>query len=264
VTAAPEQPRARVVILGWHDATPRHLRAVARLHEARGDVVLPMLSDAGRSLSRPGGFEARGRAQAHTIARAHAERALPLVFHSFSNAGFWTLSSILDALARDHRVVLDAHRGTILDSAPGFPERISASFTARTAPMAFLPALLGRLGRPRAHQHRILSPVLGALFGLWHLSAPRQIAFMQSAPARVRAVHRPHGSRPARPILAIWGGADVLVPREHVEAFLIGAEGEQIPVTRLYFPSSAHVRHLVAHRAAYEIAVRELMSSALR
>ncbi len=260
----PHAPRARVVILGWHDATPRHLRAVARLHEARGDVALPQLSEAGRSLAHPGGFEARGRAQAEAIARAHAERALPLVFHSFSNAGFWTLSAILHALARDHRAVLESHRGTILDSAPGFPERIDAAFTARTAPMAFLPGLLGRFGRPRAHHHRILSPLLGALFGLWHLASPRQIAFMQGALTRVRAEHRPHGSRPAVPILAIWGGADALVEREHVEAFLARAEAEQIPVSRLFFPGSVHVRHLVAHRAAYESAVRDFMSSALR
>lgn len=259
----PREPRVRVVILGWHDATERHLRAVARLHEAHGAVTVPIVSGAGRALRSRGGFEREGHAHAAALARAHAERPLPLVFHSFSNAGFWTLSAILDALGREHPAVLDAHRASILDSAPGFPERIGVAFTARTAPMAFLPGLLVRLGRAPAHRHRVLSPLLAAFFGLWHLAAPRQIAFMQSAPARVRAAHRAEGSRPARPILAIWGGADELVPAAHVEAFLARAEAEGIPTTRLFLPTSGHVRHLVTHRATYDRAVRELLDHVL-
>jgi hypothetical protein len=251
----------RVVLLGWHDATPRHLRAVARMHESHGHLVTTILSEAGKDLSLPHGFRDRGRRLAASLARDHEARPLPLVFHSFSNAGFWTLSAILDALVERHPFVLDAHRATILDSAPGFPESVTAAFTARTAPMAFLPGLLARLGRPPAHHHPLLEPPLRVLFGLWHLAAPLQVRFMESAPRRVRAAHAPTAERAARPILAIWGGADVLVEPRYVEAFLARCEAEHIPVSRCYFPTSAHVRHFVAHRAAYDQAVGSLLAS---
>jgi hypothetical protein len=155
------------VVLGWHDATERHLRAVARMHEARGDRVQLVQSASGGALSRPHGFRDEGRRLAARLARTHEAEPLPLVFHAFSNAGFWTLSSILDALADAHPFTLDAHAATILDSAPGLPESVTASFTARTAPMAFLPGLLVRLGLPPAHRHPWLGPPLQAFFGLW-------------------------------------------------------------------------------------------------
>jgi hypothetical protein len=46
------------------------------------------------------------------------------------------------------------------------------------------------------------------------------------------------------------------VAREHVEAFLDRCEAESVPVERLFFERSEHVRHLVSHRAVYEKAVR--------
>jgi hypothetical protein len=251
------------VVLGWHDATLRHLRAVARMHALRADRVELVQSASGRALSTPRGFRDEGRRLAARLARVHEAEPLPLVFHAFSNAGFWTLSAILDALAAAHPFTLDAHVATILDSAPGFPESVSASFTARTAPMAFLPGLLVRLGLPPAHRHRWLEPPLRAFFGLWHLLSPVQVRFMESAPRRVRARHAPVPTRPARPVLAVWGGADVLVEARYVEAFLVRCEAEAIPVTRLFFPTSAHVRHFVAHRAAYETAVRDFLARAV-
>ncbi|GAB4200039.1 MAG: hypothetical protein OHK0013_10730 [Sandaracinaceae bacterium] len=261
IPQAPRAPGHRVVVLGWHDATLRHLRTVARMHELRGDRVEVVQSQSGRALSTPHGLRDEGRRLAARLARAHEVEPLPLVFHSFSNAGFWTLSATLDALACAHPFTLDAHVATILDSAPGFPESVSASFTMRTAPMAFLPGLLARLGLPPAHHHPIFEPPLRAFFGLWHVLSPIQVRFMERAPQRVRAAHAATPSRAARPLLAIWGGADVLVEPRFVDAFLARCEAEAIPVTRLFFPASAHVRHFVAHRAAYETAVRDFLAA---
>ena len=249
--------RLRVLVLGWHDATPRHLRAVARLYGADEHVVHPVLSESGRSLTRRGGFEAEGRAHARALARAHELDPRPLLVHSFSNAGFWTLASMLDALGREHPFVLDRHVGTIFDSAPGFDEAMTVQFTARTAPMAFLPGILARLGRTPRHTHPLLTPLLSTFFGAWHLLAPSQIAFMRGALQTVRDAHRATANRAALPLLSIWGGADRLVEPRYVERFLDRCAADGIPVDRLYFPDSAHVRHLVAHRAAYERAVRE-------
>jgi fermentation-respiration switch protein FrsA (DUF1100 family) len=84
---------------------------------------------------------------------------------------------------------------------------------------------------------------------------------MESAPRRIRGHHVPKPGRPARPVLAVWGGAEALVEPRYVEAFLARCEAEAIPVTRLFFPDSAHVRHFVAHRAAYEAAVRGFLAA---
>lgn len=253
----------RVLLLGWHDATPRHLRAVARLYEPLGHVVHAVVTSSGRSLARRGGFAEEGRRQAAALSRAHELSPRPLVVHSFSNAGFWTFAAILEAL-EEHPFVRDAHVGTILDSSPGFPEDFDAAFTARTAPMAFLPGLLARAGRAPRHTHPLWSPVLGGLFGLWHLAAPTQIAFMQRALRVVREAHAPAADRAARPMLAIWGGADRLVERAHVEAFLERTESSGVPLARLYFEGSDHVRHLVSHRAVYEKAVRGFVARVTR
>lgn len=248
--------RLRVLVLGWHDATPRHLRAVARLHTSEGHVVHPVLSESGRSLAQRGGFEVEGRAHARALARAHELDPRPLLVHSFSNAGFWTFAAMLRALALEHPFVLDRHVGTILDSAPGFDEVMSVSFTRRTAPMAFLPGLLARLGRAPRHTHPILTPALSVFFGAWHLLAPSQIGFMRGALGVVREAHLPRVDRAALPILGIWGGEDRLVEPRYVEAFLDRAEAEGVPVERTFFPDSVHVRHLVTHRAMYERTVR--------
>ncbi len=260
--------RLRVLVLGWHDATPRHLRAVARLHTIDGHVVTPVLSGSGRALARRGGFRDEGRMHARALARAHELEPRGLLVHSFSNAGFWTYAAILDALAREHPFVLDAHVGTILDSAPGFAEDMDAAFTARTAPMAFLPGLRRALRGldPRASAspperepdaHPLLTPLLSLFFGAWHVLAPSQIAFMRSALATVREAHSANADRAALPLLGIWGGADRLVEPRYVEAFLDRCEADRVPVERLFFPDSLHVRHLVSHRAAYERAVRD-------
>ena len=240
--------RFRVVLLGWHDATERHLRSIAHVHAAHGRAVLPFLSDAASSLSKRRGFLEHGERVASALAKAHAELPLPIVFHSFSNAGLWSLAGLLDALKLHHPALLDAHIATILDSAPGFPEHFDWRFTARTAPLAFVPGLLHRMKRPIAHRHPLLSPTLALLFGLWHVLAPEQVRFMARAPRRIRDAHR--GT--TKPLLIVYGGQDELVPAEDVERFAMRAEQEGLVVARLYFPTSRHVRHIVQHRREYD------------
>lgn len=241
-------PQVRVVLLGWHDATERHLRSIANVHAAHGREVLPFLSDAAGSLSRKNGFLEHGNRLAEELAQAHAALPLPIVFHSFSNAGLWSLAGLLDALKTHHPALLDAHIATVLDSAPGFPEHFDWRFTARTAPLAFVPGLLHRMKRPVAHRHPVLSPTLAVLFGLWHVLAPQQIRFMARAPRRIRDAHR--GT--TKPLLIVYGGQDELVLPEDVEHFAIRAEQEGLRVERLYFPTSRHVRHIVQHRREYD------------
>ena len=251
-----ERP-VRVVVLGWHDATERHLRSIANFHAAHGRAVLPFLSDASGSLSRQRGFVEHGEKLAETLAAAHAKEALPIVFHSFSNAGLWSLAGLLDALAAHHPALLHAHVATLLDSAPGFPEHFDWAFTARTAPLAFVPGFLHRMKRPIAYHHPLLSPALAAFFGLWHVLAPAQIRFMARAPRRIRDAHR--GTQ--KPLLLLYGGLDELVPADEVERFAARALEEGIRLERAYFPSSKHVRHIVQHRRDYDAHVTAFLAS---
>lgn len=195
-----------------------------------------------RAMGRAGGWQEEGDALARRLARAHAERPLPLVVHAFSNAGFWTTVALLEQLSPGLRA---AHVATVIDSAPGFPPRVSPLFTARYATRAMLPAVLERLGLPASHSHPILGPPFAAFLFGWHLIASAQVRFMENSLARMRDAHR------HTPLMLVWGGRDELVRAEYVEAFGDDCERAGVPLTRLYFPEGDHVRHFVAHRRDY-------------
>lgn len=231
----PERPPARVLILGWHGSTERQLRAIARWHEGRGARAEIVITPTFRTMGLRGAWAAFGEALARKVDAGEGE----LVIHAFSNAGFWTMSALLDAMhTRPTRV--------IVDSAPGFPaDHISPLFTARYATMAMLPSLLAQLKRPPRTFHPLLTPPLATFFAGWHLIARRQVRFMASGQSRVIA------KLAGVPLLAIWSDADALIPEEHVVRFLDRAAQAGVRVERLHFVDSAHVRHFVQHRAEY-------------
>jgi hypothetical protein len=225
--------RGRALILGWHASTERQLRGIARWYEARGFETRTVITPTFRTMGLPGAWRAFGEKLARDV-----DEKRPLVIHAFSNAGFWTMSALLDAMAMPPARV-------IIDSAPGFPEKIPMWMTAKFATAAMMPGLLASLGRRPRSFHPLLTPPIAFFFGAWHLVARRQIAFMQSGQQRV--IDRLRDV----PLLAIWSDADTLVPAEHVGAFLDRAERGGVRVERLHFEDSAHVRHFVQHRAEY-------------
>lgn len=227
------------LVLGWHASTERQLRPIVRWYESRGFVARTVITPTFRAMGVPGAWRAFGVKVAKTI-----DRDRPLVIHAFSNAGFWTMSALLDAMPF-------APARVIVDSAPGFPEKIPMWITAKFATAAMLPGLLASLGRRPRSFHPILSPPIAMFFGAWHLIARGSIAFMESGQRRVIEKLRPTGHREGVPMLTIWSDADALVPAEHVRAFVDRAEHEGVKIERLHFTDSAHVRHFVQHRAAY-------------
>lgn len=235
----------RALVLGWHGSRERHLRAIGRHHASRGADVIARAPRTFRAMGAPGGWE---REAAPIAAEILARDPRPMVIHAFSNAGFWSARAILDALGERAKLV-----GTILDSAPGFPEQPSFRFTARYAGRAMLPSLLEALGQRPALTHPLLTPPVSAFLGAWHLLARGQVRFMASSQARMVELH--HGL----PLLAIYGGADELVPARYVEAFLDRGELAGMSIERLFFPDGLHVRHFVAHRAAYLGAIDRLL-----
>lgn len=250
---------ARVLILGWHGSKERQLRPLARWYEARGHVPRIVLTPTFRTMRRADGWPEFGVELAASLAKEHAEDPRRILVHAFSNTGFWTLSALFDAARDRHPELLDAHVASILDSGPGFPERVRWWFSARYAALAMTPSVLAALGlekkrRPRIF-HPLVSPPLMVMLAGWHLVARRQVRFMESGHARVRSPHR------GKPLLAIYSTADQLVPVRFVEGFLERAEREGVPVERLRFEKSAHVRHFVEHRREYLETVERFLGS---
>ncbi|AKF11337.1 DUF829 domain-containing protein [Sandaracinus amylolyticus] len=233
----------RELIVGWHGSRERQLRVLAKHDESKhGADVLTHVPRTFRAMSFPEGWAREGQRLAERLERAHAARPMPLVIHAFSNAGFWTTAALLDRLSPALR---DAHRATVIDSAPGFPPHIEARFTARYATRAMLPALLARFGLRASHTHPLVGPPFAAFLYAWHHVAPKQVRFMESSLARLRDAHR------ERPLMVVWGGRDELVPARFVEAFVRDCEAHGVPLERLFFQEGDHVRHLVAHRREY-------------
>jgi pimeloyl-ACP methyl ester carboxylesterase len=226
------EPAPRVVVLGWHGSTERQLRVIARWYQARGHAVRVVITPTFRTMGRRGAWPAFGLELAKELGDE------PLILHAFSNAGFWTMSALLDALpSKPLRV--------IVDSAPGFPEKIPMWVTAKFATAAMMPGFLASLGRKPRSFHPVLTPVVAAFFGAWHLVAHEQLRFMETGQRRV--IDELGGV----PLLAIWSDADTLVPAEHVVRFLDHAARAGVSVTRLHFTDSAHIRHFVQYRAEY-------------
>jgi fermentation-respiration switch protein FrsA (DUF1100 family) len=235
-------PAYRVVVVGWHGSRERHLRVIARHHESAGADVMIVVPRTFDAMAFPGGWEREGARLARELLARHRAEPRPLVLHGFSNAGFWTLRALLDALDPDARAAL---RATVLDSAPGFPEHVSPLFTARFASRAMLPGVLAALRLRPAHRHPLVTPPVAAFLGAWHLISPRQVRFMESSLARMCEHHR------GIPMLIVYGDRDELVLPQYVEAFLARAEREGVRAEHLHLADGAHVRHLVTHRHAY-------------
>jgi hypothetical protein len=250
---------ARVVLLGWHGSKERQLRPLARWYEARGHVARVVLTPTFRVMSRAAGWPRFGVELAESLADDHARDPRPLVVHAFSNTGFWTLSAMLDAARDRHPALLEAHVATVLDSAPGFPERVDWRFSAKYAALAMTPGIAAALGLSRKGPrtfHPLVSPPLMVFLAGWHLVAREQVRFMESGHARVRTPHR------GKPLLAIYSAADTLVPVRFVEQFLDQAAADGVAVERLRFEESAHVRHFVEHRHDYLAAIDRFLAGA--
>lgn len=226
----------QAAILGWAGSTARQLRSIAGWYAKRGLTPIVVAPRVFRAMALPWGWSAEGRAVASRLATTRG----PIVVHAFSNAGFWTYAAMLRAGAASLR---DRITAAVIDSAPGFPARLDARFTARHAAMAMMPIVLRALSRPPALTHPLLDPPLRAFMRLWYHVSPLQI---RTAEQSLEVVART-GSWP---LLVVYSNEDSLVPAEHVEAFVRSAEGHR-SVTATRFEGSEHVRHMIAHRSAY-------------
>ncbi len=242
--------RGHAVVLGWAGSTERHLRGVAGWYEKRGWAPLVMVPRVLRAMGLPWGWRQEGEA----LVDALVERCPrdPIVVHAFSNAGFWTYAAALRALERHRdRVILERVRLTVIDSAPGFPARLDADFTAEHSAMAMMPMLLGALGQRPALTNPLLDRPMRAFMRCWYHVSPVQIRVAErSLPVVARTG--------AWPLLVVSSDADRLIPTEHVDAFVADARRMR-PVRELRLTGSDHVQHMFRHRHAYFDAIESLL-----
>jgi hypothetical protein len=238
------------VVIGWAGATERQLRGVVRWYGARGASAFSARPRIFHAMAFPNGWRREGEALAGQLTERAPEGAIAV--HAFSNAGFWTYAAMLRALdagVRD-RIAL-----AVIDSAPGFPERLDPRFTVRHSTMAMMPLLLRALGRPPALSHPVLDAPLRAFMRLWYAVSPTQIRQAEESLAIVRETG-------AWPLLFLYSNADSLVPAEHVGAFVASVRGRE--VHELRWDDSENVRHMLVHRGEYFDAIAARLAAVLQ
>jgi hypothetical protein len=209
-----------------------------------------------RAMAFPGGWAREGSALAERILASAGDE--PIVIHAFSNAGFWTYAAMLRVLARDPRgrAVRDRISAVVIDSAPGFPERLEAGFTARYSAMAVTPILLRAMKREPELSHPLLDLPLRAFMRLWFHASPRQIRDVEQSLEVVRGTGE-------WPLLFLYSSADTLVSHEYVEPFVASLAARGRDVTSICWDDSEHVRHMLKHRNAYFRAIDVLLARAV-
>ncbi len=240
------------VVIGWAGASTRQLRGVSKFYEAQsGGAPLTIRPRTVRAMALPWGWSDEGALLAEQLL---ARDPRSVFVHSFSNAGFWTYAATLRALERSRagRALRDRIRAVVFDSAPGFPDRFEAGFTARYSAMAMMPLLLRSLGRPPALTHPLFDRPLRNFMRFWYHVSPRQIREAQESLDIVGATGR-------WPFLFLYSTADTLCLAPYIDAFIERSRATARPVRALRWTDSEHVRHLVVHRGEYFASIRELL-----
>jgi pimeloyl-ACP methyl ester carboxylesterase len=244
---------ARVVLLGWGNATRSQLVVYERLHKLLGldpTVLIPnTLEGLGRS-----------NAYARTVAPLAADLAAeggarPIVVHFFSDNGFmgWAaLLAELDATEGGRRAIA-AMRGVIVDSAPGlWAVRGPVDFARRFA-LGMTPAV-SRMARLGARERLpVVTPLLGLGFLGYQLLFPRVVSSMLSAWKTVAA------KQPRCPHLFLYGEGDVLVPPRDVRAWIERQRDAGIDTEDHAFPEARHVALFPKDARRYRNVVSEFV-----
>ena len=206
--------RARVVLLGWGNATRSQLVAYERLHKLLGMEPTTLIPNTLEGLARPG---AHARVVAPLAAELAAERGTrPIVVHLFSDNGFMGWAALLDALdaTEDGRLAIGVIRGVIVDSAPGLWAVRGPFDFARRFALGMTPAV-SRLAKLGARERLpIVTPLLAVGFLGYQVLFPRAVRTMLSAAGRVAK------KQPRCPHLFLYGERDVLVPPRDVRAWI--------------------------------------------
>jgi len=248
---------ARVLLLGWGNATPSQLVVYERLYKILGLEPSSVIPDTLEGLGRAGAY---GRALAPLAAELAAEAGTrPLVVHLFSDNGFMGWAALLEALdaTEDGRRARDAIRGVILDSSPGLWAVRGPFDFARRFALGMTPAV-SRMAKLGARERL---PVVTSLLGFGFLGY--QLLFRGSVRAMLSAGKRVEAKQPACPQLFLFGEKDILVPPRDVRAWIARQRAAGIDAEEHAFPTARHVALFPKDPRRYREAVAAFLKRVL-
>jgi pimeloyl-ACP methyl ester carboxylesterase len=226
---------ARVLLLGWGNATSSQLVAYERLYRSLGLTASSVIPNTLEGLKSPHAYARTMAPVAAELAAEDGER--PIVVHLFSDNGFVGWAALLDALdaTEGGRRARSAMRGVILDSSPGlWAVRGPIDFARRFA-LGMTPAVarLAKLG-PR-ERLSLLTPLLALGFVGYQALFRGSVRVMLSASKRVEA------KQPRCSHLFVYGEQDILVPPRDIRAWIARQRDAGIDVEEHAFARARHV-----------------------
>lgn len=260
-----------VILIGWLGCRQRYIDKYAAIWAAWGADTLTFLPSTAGIVVPPLG-DRDVRAFCATLSAlpvpAPAPTPRPVILHSFSNAGWLFTGQLLRATAHpppltlpaDHaralQALMHAHvAAVVLDSAPG---RIDADVAAR----GFGAALANQEAEGFDGRYPLVTALARHLFR-WYLRAPVIATRLREVQAAWATPASGWGGN-AAPLLHLYSDADVLIPREDMEAFAAGQVRAGRRVQAVVFEGAPHVRLLQADPDKYREAVRAFVECEFR
>lgn len=224
---------ARVILLGWGNATPSQLKAYERFYKTLGFESTSVIADTVAGLTSLRAY----RAAVTPLAASLASDPGPVVVHLFSDNGFLAWAALLEVLSEteDGLRATSQIRGVVSDCSPGLWNVRGPLDFARRFALAMTPALSRALRLGARERLPIATGVLTAGFVGYQLVFRASVRRMLSVGDRV-VQRQPHCSH-----LYMYGEDDTLVPAGDVRAFIARQRAAGIDVEDCAFPGAQHV-----------------------
>lgn len=244
----------RVLLVGWGNSTPAQLTAYERLYAPLGLTPRSVIPDTKSGLVDPTAYQRALAPVADALVAEGPDR--PLLVHLFSDNGFIGWAALLEALVAtaDGARVKAAIRGVIYDSSPGLWNVRGRLDFARRFALGMTPALSRRLGFGARERIPVVTTALGVAFLGYQVAFPRAVAAMRSAGVRVARL------QPSCPHLFVYGGRDVLVPRDDVRAWIARERAAGIDVDEVEIPNGRHVALYPSEPRVYRDALKAFVA----